>query len=216
MLFYRSEDLNLRRFFAGSGQVSTDEVTQVAEVVREHGEPMDPRMLAEETNLSQSKLTAAVSRLQDVGAVEVLPDGQVAPTERIESPDELSEAAEEAADAQARFHQYLRSRIEMMRGYAEVRDRRREYLLNYFGEELDDPCGACDNCDAGITVAEDETAEPFPINSRVIHRSWGDGMVLRYEGDKMIVLFDSVGYKTLAVELATQNDLLAPADDGAR
>lgn len=41
-------------------------------------------------------------------------------------------------------------------------------------------------------------------------------MVLRYEGDKMIVLFDSVGYKTLAVELATQNDLLAPADDGAR
>ncbi len=213
VLFYRSEDLNIRRFFAGSGQVSTDEVTKVAEVVREHGEPVDPRRLVEETRLSQSKLTAALSRLRDVGAVELLADGQVAPTERIEAPDELSEAAEAAADAQARFHQYQRSRIEMMRGYAEVQDCRREYLLNYFGEELDDPCGACDNCDAGITVPENEAEEPFPINSHVRHRAWGDGMVLRYEGDKMIVLFDAVGYKTLAVELVQENDLLAPAED---
>ena len=87
-----------------------------------------------------------------------------------------------------------------------MRDCRREYLLNYFGEEYPAPCGYCDNCDAGITVAE--SAEPFRLNSRVTHRAWGEGMVMRYEGDKIVVLFDTVGYKTLAVELVTEQGLL--------
>ena len=98
-----------------------------------------------------------------------------------------------------------------MRGYAEVADCRREFLLNYFGEEIDDPCGFCDTCDAGITVEEEEENMPFPINSRVIHKSWGEGLVLRYEGDKMVVLFDAVGYKTLAVELVVESGLLVTA-----
>jgi ATP-dependent DNA helicase RecQ len=98
----------------------------------------------------------------------------------------------------------------MMRGYAEVHDCRREYLLNYFGEEIDDPCGFCDNCDAGITVEENEEDKLFPINTRVAHKTWGEGMVLRYEGDKMVVLFDEVGYKTLAVEIVKEKRLLEP------
>jgi len=99
----------------------------------------------------------------------------------------------------------------MMQGYAEVHDCRREFLLNYFGEELDDPCGYCDNCEAGITVAEDEAHEPFPINSRVRHKTYGAGLVQRYEGDKMVVLFDEAGYKTLDVTIVTERALLEPA-----
>lgn len=81
----------------------------------------------------------------------------------------------------------------MMRGYAELHNCRREYLLNYFGEKLDQPCGFCDNCKAGAIVKKDEGKKPFPLNSRVVHKSWGEGQVMRYEGDKMVILFERVG-----------------------
>ena len=93
-------------------------------------------------------------------------------------------------------------------------DCRREYLLNYFGQEIDAPCGYCDNCEAGIVVAQDKAHEPFPLGSRVTHTAWGEGLVERYEGNKMVVLFDTVGYKTLAVDVVTQNGLLQPAGGG--
>ena len=125
------------------------------------------------------------------------------------------EASGEAARAQERREEFERSRIEMirgyaarLRGYAEVRDCRREYLLNYFGEEFDAPCGYCVNCEAGFVVEEDEGSEPFPVNSRVVHAKWGEGLVQRYEGDKMVVLFDEVGYKTLGVDLVVERGLL--------
>ena len=124
---------------------------------------------------------------------------------------DLAEASEAATRAQEHRGEFERSRIEMMRGYAEVRDCRREYLLNYFGEEFDDPCGYCDNCEVGVVIEGDKYQEPFPINSRVTHQKWGEGMVQRYEGDKMVVLFDEVGYKTLDVELVIERGLLEVA-----
>lgn len=208
ILFYRPEDLGIRRFFAVSGQVGLEEVERVAEAVGEHEAPADPRELREETELSQSKLTTALGRLEEVGAVEVLPTGEVVRGERYY---DLEEVSEEAARAQEHREQFDRSRIEMVRGYAEVRDFRREYLLNYFGEEFDDPCGYCDNCEAG-TIVEEEN-EPFPVNTRVGHEKWGEGLVRRYEGDKMVILFDEVGYKTLGVELVEERGLLEVLSD---
>ena len=123
----------------------------------------------------------------------------------------MREVSEEAARAQEHREEFDASRIEMVRGYAEVRDCRREYLLNYFGEEFDPPCGNCDNCEAGV-VREESGDQPFPLNSRVRHGAWGEGLVMRYEGDKIVVLFDEVGYKTLALDLVTENGLLAAAD----
>ncbi len=35
---------------------------------------------------------------------------------------------------------------------------------------------------------------------------------MRYEGDKIVVLFDEVDYKTMALDLVTENGLLAAAD----
>lgn len=40
---------------------------------------------------------------------------------------------------------------------------------------------------------------------------WGEGLILRYEGDKMVVLFDEVGYKRLSVDVVTENRLLERA-----
>ena len=208
ILFYRPEDLGIRRFFAGSGQVEFEQVEQVAGAIAEHEEPVGPNDLREETDLSQSKLTIALGRLEEVGAVEILPTAEVAQGEQL--PD-LDEASEEEARAQEHREEFDRSRIEMVRGYAEVRDCRREYLLNYFGEEFDDPCGYCNNCEAGVVVEEYESDEPFPINSRVVHERWGEGLIQRYEGDKMVILFDEVGYKTLGVGLVIERGLLERA-----
>jgi ATP-dependent DNA helicase RecQ len=208
ILFYRPEDLGLQRFLTGGGQVDREQVEEVAEAVREKEQPVNLRELREEIDLSQSKLTTALSRLEEVGAVELLPNGEVAPGE---FEGDLAEVSEVATRAQEHRGEFERSRIEMMRGYAEVHDCRREYLLNYFGEEFDEPCGHCDNCEAGVVVEEDEDQEPFPMSSRVTHKKWGLGSVQRYEGDKMVVLFDEFGYKTLDVELVLERGLLEVA-----
>ncbi|PSN13497.1 recombinase RecQ [filamentous cyanobacterium CCT1] len=209
LLFYCSDDLNIRRFLASSGQVDVDQVEQVATVIQAQDEPLDRRDLKEQTGLSQSKVATVLNHLEAVGLVEMLPTGEVVESET--APD-VGDAAEAALQAQERYQNYVRSRLEMMRGYAEVRDCRREYLLNYFGEKRDQPCGFCDNCKAGIVVDDDGVDQPFAMNSQVVHPSWGEGMVMRYEGDKIVILFDQVGYKTLDVELATEQHLLEPVE----
>jgi ATP-dependent DNA helicase RecQ len=42
----------------------------------------------------------------------------------------------------------------------------------------------------------------------VEHAAWGKGLVQRYDGDQLVALFDTVGYKTLSVELVEERDLL--------
>lgn len=206
ILFYRPEDLGLRRFFASSGKIELEQVERVVEAVDEHAGPADLHVLEQETGLSEGKVMTTLTNLEDVGAVERLATGEVIEETK---PADIREVAAEAVELEEQHHRVEQSRVEMMRGYAEVQDCRRQFLLNYFGEPYDDPCGACDNCDAGIQVEEGE--EPFPLNSRVRHQKWGEGLVIRYEGDKMTVLFDTVGYKTLAIQVVTEAGLLEPA-----
>lgn len=205
ILFYRAEDLRIHRFFAGSGRISLDLVELIARVIHDSKEPITLQDLYAETRLSRSKLAEALSRLEEVGAIISLPSGEVIANGTNFS---LDRVTQEAMEAHLSRREFDRSRIEMIRCYAEVSDCRREYLLNYFGEESDQPCGCCDNCDAGIMVAEVNDERPFAINAKVTHTIWGEGLVLRYEGDKMVVLFDGVGYKTLAVDLVLARSLL--------
>jgi ATP-dependent DNA helicase RecQ len=209
LLFYCPDDLNIRRLLASSGQIDAEQVEQVAAVIQEREEPINLQNLRKQTDLSPAKLTTALNRLEQVGVVDMLPTGEVVPGEEAF---DVSQAAQEAAHAQECYQQYVRSRLEMMRGYAEVRDCRRQYLLNYFGERLEEPCGFCDNCRAGVVVEDDDENKPFPLNSRVVHQSWGKGLVMRYEGDKIVILFNEVGYKTLDVEFVRQRHMLEPVN----
>jgi ATP-dependent DNA helicase RecQ len=102
-----------------------------------------------------------------------------------------------------------RSRVEMMATYAEYGGCRREWLLSYFGEQYDGPCGNCDNDLAGRTAAPPED-QPFPVGPRVVHRSFGPGLVEHYDGTSMTVLFDRVGYKELRTAFMLHNHLLDP------
>jgi len=204
ILFYRAEDVGLRRFFAGTGQVDAAQIEQVARVVDDAGGPVEPTEIKEETDLSESKLMTAVGRLEDVGAVEVRPDGQVAPLEEF-GPEKVVEAAQVQEDRKA----FDRSRVDMMRAYAELSGAcRREFLLSYFGEATDGPCGHCDLCDAGAVHEAGDV--PFPVGERVRHPKWGEATVQRYEEDKVVVLFDSVGYKALDLGAVSDNELLKP------
>ena len=208
LLFYRPQDLGLRRFQASAGQLDLEEVERVAEAVGAAGGAVDPAELEAETDLSESKLAAVLNRLDDAGALEVLPSGDV---EAAADDVDWERAADEAVDAQERRREFERSRVEMIRSYAELRGCRRGFLLNYFGEPFDEPCGNCDNCDAGAAV-EARAHEPFALGSRVLHGEWGEGVVQRYDGDTMIVLFDEAGYKTLAVGLVVDGALLTLTD----
>jgi ATP-dependent DNA helicase RecQ len=210
VLFYRPEDLGLRRFFAGSGQVDLEQIQLVAEAVAEHDGPVALGELRARTALSQSKLTTAVTRLEDVGAVEVLADGAVEATGSPPVDDEVT--LERAVEAQSDREEFERSRIEMMREYAELDDGcRRDFVLNYFGQSFDPPCGRCDNCDAG-RVHRTPVGGPFASGEHVVHEKWGAGVVQRIEDGEIVVLFDTVGYKTLGIDLVVERGLLEPPD----
>lgn len=213
-LFYDADDLNLRRFLGSQGKLESEQVEAVVAALHAQTDVASLQTLQEQVDLSPTKVRMALNQLTEVGAVETLASGDIVLT------DYLSDAGAAAAamEVQEREQQLERSRLAMMRGYAEVQHCRREYLLNYFGEAFTPPCNFCDNCKAGIGHEEDIEARPFPLNSEVKHKSWGQGMVMRYEGDKLTVLFEKVGYKVLALDLVESGRLLQPVssdDTGA-
>jgi ATP-dependent DNA helicase RecQ len=208
-LFYRPEDLGRRRFFA-SGKVDRAALDRVARVLHAAGRPVDPRALLDELSLSQTKVTTAVHRLEEAGAVEITPAGEVAAA----CPeDDLDACVEAAARAEADREAFDRSRVEMMRAYAEHDGCRRAFLLGYFGEAFEPPCAACDVCLAGggeRAPGEDAPAG-LDVGARVRHPDWGAGTVQALHDGQLTVVFDSVGYKTLAVAVVQERGLLEPA-----
>jgi ATP-dependent DNA helicase RecQ len=136
----------------------------------------------------------------------VRPDGSIAVREDAPAPREAAAAAVEVAESHRRVEQ---SRVEMVRGFAETSGCRRQFVLGYFGETLDEPCGSCDTCEAGTAAAQpDPVDSPYDLQSRVRHTAWGEGVVMRYEGDRIVVLFEEVGYKTLLLQAVAERGLL--------
>lgn len=136
-----------------------------------HDGPVTPSELRAEMRISATRLAALVNLLEQAEALEVTDDGALAVVAGAPAHADAAEHAMEIAEAHRRMD---RSRLEMMRGYAETSGCRRQYLLGYFGEEFPSTCGACDICRAGRTTeAPDGDASPYPVNSKVEHREWG-------------------------------------------
>lgn len=112
-----------------------------------------------------------------------------------------------ASEAQTeRENEIERTRLMMMRRYAEHPGCRRSFLLSYFGQDYPGPCGNCDN---DLEQAEAERADvPFAVGARVISERWGEGTVQRYDGDQVTVLFDEHGYRELYLPVVRQRGLL--------
>jgi ATP-dependent DNA helicase RecQ len=216
ILFYRPEDLAVQKFLNSGGKVAEEQILEVAAKVHEAGEPLAIGDLKDKTDLSARKLEKTINRLEEAGVVERLPSGEVA---SVADAPPLDEAAGRAAREEADHREYQMLRIEKMRAYAELLDCRREYLLEYFGQPAE-ACGHCDNCTRPPAPAQSPGREaarpassdgPFPVKSRVLHRELGKGVVDSYEGDKIIVLFDEGGRKTMSLAFVTERELLQAA-----
>jgi ATP-dependent DNA helicase RecQ len=101
----------------------------------------------------------------------------------------------------------------MVRGYAETDGCRRAFLLGYFGEAYEPPCGACDVCLAGGGAPDPAAAEGAPrVGARVAHGTWGEGLISHVEDGHITVVFDTVGYRTLDMGLVAERGLLQLVD----
>lgn len=207
-LHYRPEDLGIRRFFI-SRHPDEDQLRAVFEAVSE-SPGADRRRLGERCGLSTRKLTGLLNLLEAAGAVRT-DDGGYLSTGRLQ-PDKAAEKAVEKAHAHERIEA---SRLEMIRQYAETDTCRRQFLLGYFGEQLETPCGNCDTCEAGSAYEtdQDDGTGKYPVQSMVEHSEWGPGIVMHHEDDRITVLFEEVGYKSLAVEIVEKENLLRRAGD---
>ncbi len=207
-LFYNPDDLGLRRFWASGGGITEEQYSAICRaLIRADDGSLPLPQLSEQVELSHSRLLTALHRLGDVGAVSIK-DEELVRWDRRYKP-EL--AIERVLTLQEHQRQFEQSRVEMIRSYAEGRICRRHAILSYFGETFTPPCDNCDVCceQASATVTT-EQAQPFPLNSHVEHTRWGRGTVLRYEPEAVVVLFDTVGYKTLALDIVMSSGLLLP------
>ncbi|WP_246074633.1 DUF3553 domain-containing protein [Nonomuraea terrae] len=205
VLFYRQEDLGLQRYFTG-GAPDEETLARVAEAVAACGPGSTRKGLGERTGLSARRLTKLLDLLERAGSVR-LGARRIDPAPGAPDPREAAGIARELAE---RRRDVERTRLEMMRRYAETADCRRRFLLGYFGEELAEPCGNCDTCRAGTAEQQRRESEtgPFPLHARVEHRSWGAGQVIQRGEDRLTVLFEEAGYRELQLDTVLAEDLL--------
>jgi ATP-dependent DNA helicase RecQ len=204
-LYHQPDDAKLRRFLSGGGAFGEEDARAALETLQGAGEALSLDDLATRLDLSRARLTALLAELAASGAVRL---SEARTVEAVHGAGD--EAVEEAVEARERQREMARSRVAMMLAYARSDGCRREYLLNYFGEAFASPCANCDNCLAG-TVTEQDEAGPFPQGVRVRHETLGEGLVVRYEPGKVIVLFDESGYQSLALDLVLERGLLQMA-----
>ena len=199
-LLYRYEDFETARYLTARG-VSGAAVAHVAAALAV-GQPAGP---AAPAGPGERQQTAALVRLTDLGAATWRADGEVRWAGTMSVADALA-----ASEAQTeREDEVERTRLTMMRRYAEHAGCRRSFLLSYFGQDYPGPCGNCDN---DLTHAEAPRADvPFAVGARVVSERWGQGTVQRYDGDQVTVLFDEHGYRELFVPVVLQRGLLRPS-----
>jgi ATP-dependent DNA helicase RecQ len=204
-LIYRPADLGRAAFLAGGGELTRDDVIVArAGLVALEGQSATLKELQTATGVGRADLMRLVQILREERLAEFR-RGRV----RLKVDDFDAQAVPLEREAHRRA--YERSRLEMMRTYAELRECRRRYILNYFGEEPD--WRSCANCDIDlehpIQTQDAEVAPgPFRIDDRVEHPSFGEGVVQRIAGDVLTVLFDEAGYRTLDAALVQEEGLL--------
>jgi ATP-dependent DNA helicase RecQ len=145
VLFFRPEDIGLRKFQTSRGSMVPQRVKQIAAAIRSLGREASLESVARETGLSGRQVTNTLRHLEDVGAVTLSASGEL---ELVEAQD-LFAASETASERSKRHKERLKARLQKMQMYADLHSCRREFLLQYFGDTFSGSCGNCDNCERG-------------------------------------------------------------------
>jgi ATP-dependent DNA helicase RecQ len=201
-LIYRYDDFERARYLMARS-VSGAAVGRAAAALAA-GQRVDP---------GDRQQTAALTRLADLGAATWEADGEV----RWSGAMSVAAALGASETVTEREDEVERSRLTMMRRYAEHTGCRRSFLLTYFGQDYPGPCGNCDNDLAAAEAARsaggaepDRAAVPFAVGARVVSERWGPGTVQRYDDNQVTVLFDDHGYRELFVPVVLERGLLRP------
>ena len=197
----------IRTRFAGTTKVPGDVLHRIVAAVRAHDDPLDLVELAEEAEISETRLLVAVSRLEELDVVELDASGAISPGPSEVPRDEVVAAAIERQDS---FGAAERDRADLVRRYADTRQCRWRQLLEYFGQAVEGPCGRCDVCDAGESTGPVDG--PFAAGQAVAHRAFGAGSVVSVEEDAVVVRFDDGTHRTLDLALVASEQLLVPVD----
>jgi ATP-dependent DNA helicase RecQ len=210
-LLYRYEDFETARHLTARG-VSSAAVVQAATALAADQQTAGQQTAGQQGPGATRQQTAAIAHLADLGAVTWQPDGGA----RWNGTMTVAEAFTASEEKLDREGEVERSRLTMMRHYAEHPGCRRSFLLTYFGQDYPGPCGNCDNDLANDDLAAapraaDRGDVPFGVGSRVVSERWGEGTVQRYDGDQVTVLFDEHGYRQLFVPVVVERGLLRPA-----
>src|SRR3954471_20704586 len=196
VLFYRPEDLSLGRFFSGGIPDRGDVTAVVQELV--HDPKGSRKQVHERTGLGPRR----------VGRILNMREHALGSTDPPRVVEKTVEAVIGRAEAQRKLEQ---SRVEMMRAYAETDRCRMQFLLAYFGEQMQEVCGRCDRCEAGTSEVNDRNETPYDVGAQVVHDTFGHGSVVDVDGDTVTVLFEDVGYRTLDAGIVERKGLLDSA-----
>ena len=196
VLVYRPEDLALGRFFA-TPVPRRDDVLAVVAAAQAAGSD-DPRTVSEHLDFGPRKAGRILNLVRLAREAGDLAEDA--------DPERLVEAVVDRAEAHRRLE---RSRVDMMRAYAETRRCRSAFVLGYFGAPAGRLCGTCDNCRAGLAPEEGQGDDAaYAVQDAVRHPEFGHGMVTDVEDDRVTVLFEDVGYRTLSRGLVEERGLL--------
>lgn len=200
-LIARPGGYGLRHYFAAAAGASTQDVRAVVDALHHSRRSQRPAAIAEASGLSTRRSRAALNLLTRSGAV--LEDRAGA---RLVTPDDTRTIVARAETLRDSLRAVQETEVDLVRRYAETDDCRRRLVLELLGEAHPEPCGNCDSCESGASTRA--TRRPFPLGAEVRHESFGAGRIAQYEGDRVVVLFDEEGYRTLDLDLVESEDLL--------
>jgi ATP-dependent DNA helicase RecQ len=194
----------VRRYFAAGTGARPSDIADVVEALRAADGPLRPSATAAAAGLSAARSRRAANVLIRTGAIREAKDGLT-----MLSDEPLDDVVREATELLEGLRIQQETGVDLVRRYAETNDCRRRLVLELLGEEHPQPCGHCDSCDAGTSTSA--TDRPFALGSAVEHPEWGVGTVSQYEDDRVVVLFDDAGYRTLSLQAVHDRRLLVEA-----
>jgi ATP-dependent DNA helicase RecQ len=220
-LLYREEDRAIQGYFLGGKYPDLPEAAAVARVLNGLMDPTPLDEIAAAADVPRRKTRIVLTLLKRHGMVREHRGGV---WERLAEDVTRTDLSKELRDYEER-RELDRRKLEAMIRYCRTARCRTRMLMEYFGESADDEyeCGHCDNdapgaadftlagvltdgaVPGGLALGSDGSAMPhLTPGQEAAHATFGTGVVLSIEGDRLEMDFGGHGIRTV------RRDVLEP------